>query len=204
LRLPQIAPVMNPVQVDENRQRRLGGFASIAEGLDFAALGSASVHFYDARGQAATVLSYADLRGRACQIAMALRARGLARSDVIVLLSETSAEFLCTFYACQYAGVVPCPVPPLRPRSAAHAFDFVKQIAAESGARAIVGPGNAVANLANALPPGISLLSFEDLATAGGRSGDEVREVCDTAYIQYSSGSTARPKGVIVTQKAVM
>src|SRR5690606_27159033 len=56
----------------------------------------------------------------------------------------------------------------------------------------------------NALPPGISLLSFEDLATAGGRSGDEVREVCDTAYIQYSSGSTARPKGVIVTQKAVM
>src|SRR5690606_31525377 len=105
---------------------------------------------------------------------------------------------------CQYAGVVPCPVPPFRPRSAAHSFDFVKQIAAESGAKAIVGPANAIANLATAFPSGVSLVSFEDLETAGGRSGDDVREVCDIAYIQYSSGSTARPKGVIVTQKAVM
>ena len=90
---------------------RTGGFSTLAEGLDYAAQGETGVNFYSPRGELTRVLGYRELRDRARDLASRLVASKLRRGDRVAIIAETNADFLIFFFGCQYAGLVPVPLP---------------------------------------------------------------------------------------------
>ena len=99
-------PHRNPVLA-----KVLGGFATLTEGLDYAARGVTGFNFYSARGELEHVLTYSELRRRRLAVARKLLASGLRRGDRVAVVAETGPEFMAVFFGCQYAGLVPCPMP---------------------------------------------------------------------------------------------
>jgi fatty-acyl-CoA synthase len=96
---------------NQTLKQRLGDFATLAEALDYAALGETGFDFYSQRGELAHRLPYRRLREQALATARRLLATGLARGDRVAVVAETGPEFMVVFFACQYAGLIPCPVP---------------------------------------------------------------------------------------------
>ncbi len=188
--------------------QQLGGFATLAEGLDYAARGVTGFNFYTGRGALDVVLTYSELRSQALSTARKLLSSGLKRLDRVAIVAETGADFMVTFFACQYAGLVPCPVPYSMYIGGKDAY--VARIAGmlkAAHAHAIVTPADMLDSVqGGADAAGVALvLTHDDIAALPesmiklhGFSADDV------AYIQYSSGSTSAPKGVLISQRAIM
>ncbi|MET0987426.1 MAG: AMP-binding protein, partial [Steroidobacteraceae bacterium] len=88
---------------------RRAQFATLAEALDYAAAGNTGFNYYDGRGDLTATLPYRVLREQAR--ALARRLQSLSRGSRIALVAHTHPEFAVMFYACQYAGLVPVPLP---------------------------------------------------------------------------------------------
>jgi fatty-acyl-CoA synthase len=187
---------------------KLGGFSCLAEGLDYAARGATGFNFYTGRGALDVVLPYTELRRQALSTAHKLLSAGLKRLDRVAIVAETGVDFMVTFFACQYAGLVPCPVPYSMYIGGKDAY--VARIAGmlkAAGAHAIVTPVEQLETIqAGADAAGVGLVLTHDdvaalpehIAKLQGFGADDV------AYIQYSSGSTSAPKGVLISQTAIM
>ena len=93
-------------RIDEENQ-----FACLAHALDAAAAGDTAYHFYGAKGELEHVLSYHDLRAQAVQLARKLKSLNLPRGARMAIVAETNPLFHVYFFACQYAGIIPVPVP---------------------------------------------------------------------------------------------
>ncbi len=185
---------------------RIGGFASLPEALDYAARGQTGYNFFNLRGEVSHSLSYADLRVRAGELANRLAAR-FTRGDRIAIVAETSPDFVVTFFACQYAGLIPAPMPmPVNLGGKDGYINQIHQMVAGASAAAAVGPTQLTGFLKEAAKATstVEVFDFADLAdlpdTGVKAQALGADELC---YIQYSSGSTSAPKGVIGTQNSV-
>lgn len=151
----------------------------------------------------ATTLTTRALFERAASMAAGLQAEGLAPGESVALMLPTSLAFFETFVAIMLAGAVPVPIyPPFRAsqiedhlrRQArildnAHAVVLVTDARTQRLARLLRGP----------VPSLRSIATVEQLA-AGHGSTDIVRAAShDTALLQYTSGSTGQPKGVVLS-----
>ena len=90
---------------------RVDGFATLSAGLDYAAQGVTGFNFFSSRGDLETALPYHELRRRAVNLAGRLAGCGAERGDRVAIVAETSPAFVTVFFACQYAGLVPVPLP---------------------------------------------------------------------------------------------
>ena len=177
--------------------------------MEYAATGSTGYNFYDARGNLISVLSYARLMHDAQKTAKCLMGLGLKRGDNVAIIADTTPEFITLFFACRYAGVVPFAMPV--PVNLGSHDIYVKQL------RGMMSVSKATAAIAN--KEYISFLeeAVEGLGTirwAGTLEGlmempESDQKIIrnqqeDVAYLQFTSGSTRAPQGVIVTEKAVM
>jgi fatty-acyl-CoA synthase len=154
------------------------------------------------------VLPYVELRRQALSTARKLLSSGLKRMDRVAIVAETGADFMVTFFACQYAGLVPCPVPYSMYIGGKEAY--VARIAGmlkAAQANAIVTPADMFDSVqAGAVAASVELvLSHEDVDALPESMTKLVGfDTGDVAYIQYSSGSTSAPKGVLISQRAIM
>ncbi len=192
----------------DNLPQRLGGFATLAEGLDYAAKGKTGFNFYGGRGALSAVLPFSELRHRAIATARRLLAIGLKRGQRVALVAETAPEFMEVFFGCQYAGLVPCPVPYSMYIGGREAY--VQRVAGMFRAADVsavitseefhgpIADGAALAGVEKALTHEELARQPEAMTRLEGFGPDDV------AYIQYSSGSTSAPKGVLITQRAIM
>lgn len=103
--------VLEPTTTGNNMPLRAADFSNLAEALDYAALGRTGSNFYTGRGELYAVLTYAELRDQALGLARRLRGLGAARGARMIIVADTHPDFLRFFFACQYAGVVPVPLP---------------------------------------------------------------------------------------------
>ncbi len=194
---------------------RSADFETLAEALDYAAEGESGMNFYDRRGAPETTLSYADLRANALKTGARLAGLGLRRGSRVAVVAETRPEFVEFFFACQYAGLVPVPIPAALNLGGHRAF-IEQTTAMLKLVKATVAVGSeffapyleqCVAQLAkdeqsssvkfvgtfsefNTLPPSHYSLTPVD--------SDEI------AYLQFTSGSTRFPRAVMVKSAAVM
>ncbi|GJL93653.1 MAG: acyl-CoA synthetase [Hyphococcus sp.] len=185
---------------------RCGGFDTLPNVLDYAAQGETGFNFFNLRGEVDRCLPYSELRTRALELAGRLASK-LERGDRVALVAETSPEFMITFFACQYAGMIPAPMP--MPVNLGGKDGYILQIRQMiSGARAAIAVGPASLNEflteAAETTPGVEVLDFETLFALPDTGVTPVPSGPDeNCYIQYSSGSTSAPKGVIGTQRSV-
>jgi fatty-acyl-CoA synthase len=186
---------------------RLGGFATLAEGLDYAALGETGFNFHSGRGTLEHALSYRDLKSRALAAGRKLIAMGLKRLDRVAVVAETGPDFMEVFFGCQYAGLVPCPMPYSMHIGGKDAY--VARIAGMlKSARASIAitPDDLEESIREAASQAgdLPVWTFTKLAQLPAREAKlEAFRSDDSAYIQYSSGSTSNPKGVLISQRAI-
>lgn len=186
-----------------------GDFETLAEALDYAAGGETGFNFYDARGRLRETLPYRELRRRARSLARRLLAVGLSRGDRVAAIAETDPSFAVLFFACQYAGLVPVALPisiHLGNRDA-----YVKQLRGLLKAAdpvLAVAPSELLPFLEEAAGemPSVDTGTVSDLE-ARSEAGDVALEPTrpdEVAYLQFTSGSTRFPRGVVITEAAVM
>ncbi len=186
---------------------RTAGFRTLVEGLDYAARGETGFNFYGGRGELERVLSYRELRERARELAPRLLDLGLARLERVAIVAETGPDFVVAFMACQFAGLVPVPLP-LALSLGTHRTHVERLRGMLESARARVALASeayrgqlfeaAVGTLVGWIGTHAELAA---LPARGGELAPLGPE--DPCYIQYSSGSTSFPRGVLVTQKAI-
>jgi fatty-acyl-CoA synthase len=186
---------------------RTSGFSTLVEGLDYAAQGETGSNFYSPRGELLSSLSYRELRDRATDLALRFRSAKLRRGDRVAIVAETTPDFLIFFFGCQYAGLIPVPLPLSINFGGREAYEArLRGMIMSAGARAAVASEDLVDSLRRAAAPtAVAMVGtpaeFYALPARGAElSPLQSHEAC---YIQYSSGSTSFPRGVLVTQRAI-
>ncbi|MEM7492546.1 MAG: fatty acyl-AMP ligase [Pseudomonadota bacterium] len=181
-----------------------GGFETLSEALDYAATGVTGLNFYSVRGELQHVLPYSELRERAISMAARLTTETKPR-DLIGLIAETSPDFAVMFFACQYAGVLPVPISvPVTLGSNEFYKDQLKRICETADLHCLLAPTSILTVAQDALkhtPIKVGNLDGSDLS--GDVSGLRPFAPDDFCYIQFSSGSTSSPKGIVGSQKSV-
>ena len=154
-------------------------------------------------------ITFARLWRRAAIVAAALRRRGIGRRDTVTIMLRTEAAFFPAFFGTLLAGAIPVPIyPPFRADRIAEYAQRQVGILSNAGTRLMITFAE-VERLAGLLrgqiPTLTAVTTLDDLAPpADDRGPLPARPPVwltaeDPALIQYTSGSTGQPKGVLLT-----
>lgn len=162
--------------------------------------------FYDVRGEIAESLTYGELGRRTDELAYDLKhVHGIAYGDPVPLVFRPGLKFILTFLACAKIGALAIPLPPPgggRSKAARSRFDL---IAASSGASKGLTETALLDQLRSDPEPGLP----ETISWTAAEPGDEgqrltATEINPLLFLQYTSGSTQAPRGVMVTHANVI
>jgi len=185
---------------------RSADFATLAEALDYAATGDSGFNFYDGRGALTASLPYRELRARAVELAR--RLAPLGRGQRLALVADTHPDFAVMLYACQYAGLVPVPLPAAVHLGGREVYiRHLRKMMRDCEAVAAFAPPGFIGFLREAtdgLPLTLSGTMDEFMALDAADELPAPPSADELAYLQYTSGSTRFPRGTMITQAAVM
>ncbi|MEQ9325313.1 MAG: AMP-binding protein, partial [Polyangiaceae bacterium] len=153
-------------------------------------------------------VSFPELWQTACQRAHRFHELGLKKGDRVAMILPEPDSFVMAFIGALTAGLVPVPMyPPLSLAKMEAYGETVRHILQASGAKALV------------TMPGLKTMLEEHLISATGENVDVILDTdlegepmarpyppCkvepdDLAFLQFTSGSTRKPKGVMVTHR---
>ncbi len=165
------------------------------------------VHFDSGDGDAVP-MSFGELLGKAAIVAESLRSQRVQTGDRVALMLPTHPDLLIGFFGVLYAGAVPVPLyPPLRADDVADYWRRQAGILDNCGARHLIADPllHARRRLLRAIAGGVerihtvsALLQATTAAPLPALSTDAL------ALLQYTSGSTADPKGVCVSHANIL
>jgi 1-acyl-sn-glycerol-3-phosphate acyltransferase len=155
-----------------------------------------------------TRLTYHDLAERAGAAALALRDAGLRPGERVAIMLPTSEAFFAAFFGVLYAGGVPTPIyPPARPSQLEEHLKRQAGILRNARAVLLVATHEAtgIARLLKLQVESLrAVVSTEEL-TKGTKGAPPLKiEPESMALLQYTSGSTGDPKGVVLSHGNVL
>jgi 1-acyl-sn-glycerol-3-phosphate acyltransferase len=160
------------------------------------------VLYHDDPAQEASI-SYAALLDGASAIAESLRERGLRPGQSVAIMLPTGRDYFSSFFGVLLAGGIPVPIyPPARPSQLEDHLRRHTRILnnAQISALLTFAEAHAVARLLRAqLEMPVDVLPVEQLRPCAAITAAVPVRPEDIAFLQYTSGSTGSPKGVILT-----
>ena len=148
-------------------------------------------------------ISFSDLRREATSVAAGLKRRGIRPGETVAIMLPTGREFFAAFYGALYAQAVPVPLyPPARPSQIETHIRRVAGILANCEARILLTFERAkrLAHLLRSLGTRLEIVAdVTEVAEAQVGWPAPPLTPSDTAFLQYTSGSTGQPKGVVLT-----
>ena len=165
------------------------------------------IHLQDEHGKE-EIITYGKLLESSQRIAQALITRGLRPGETVAIMQPTNPGFFYTFYGILLAGCIPVPIyPPFRPHQLAAYAKQEAKILRNAEVRILVTFHEAenISNLLRVFIPSLkevttvnALLETKEKAAPYNAKSD------DFALIQYTSGSTSAPKGVLLTHQNLL
>jgi 1-acyl-sn-glycerol-3-phosphate acyltransferase len=155
-----------------------------------------------------TRITYRDLQCEADIVAGGLQQAGLGPRQTVAIMLPTSPEYFHTYFGILRAGGIPVPIYP--PARLSQIEEHVTRHAgilsnAEASILVTVPEARGVARLLEARVPGLRRIVTVAELKEHGDALRPVRVACeDIAFIQYTSGSTGDPKGVVLTHANLM
>ena len=189
-------------------------FVSIIDGIRKKALShpdSPALSFLpDGKAENAELCSYSRLDMRARAIAAAIQATGQGDGRPVLLMLPPGLEFIAAFFGCLYARAIAVPMTPPGLARMARTFNRLARIVEDSGSRVFITSARlrkAVEELAERVhfADSIRIICLDETDDALSRSWQELPLTAHTpGWLQYTSGSTSSPKGVIITHGNIM
>ena len=154
--------------------------------------------FLDDRGAETAELTYGGLLGRA-RILAARLGEHVRPGDRALLVFAPGLEFLVAFYGCLEAGVIAVPVPP--PRRGGDLQRGTRHVLADAEPAVVLADTATARGLVD-LGPTVLTVGLEEAFIGSADSLDDgPADPAAVAFLQYTSGSTSLPKGVMVTHR---
>ena len=154
------------------------------------------------RGYRMEWFTYGQVMEMAFRFCRELEARGIGKGDRMMLWGENCAEWVAAFFGCALCGVVVVPM------DNGASADFAARVSRQVEARVWVCSRSRSAELLDGAAATIPVLVLEDLSKELGQHSAKptanitTRE--DVLQIVFTSGTTAEPKGVVITHGNVL
>ncbi|NWF68813.1 MAG: AMP-binding protein [Chloroflexi bacterium] len=160
-------------------------------------------------GDHETRYTFGELRAQVRRCGHALRAAGIQRGQLVVLVIPHRLELVYHFWGALHIGAVPSIFPFLSDKlNPERYFDSVRRLVQHSGVRAVITTRDFEGALQTTLTGiDVLLLTLEQFAGANAapENGDTpLADAHDLAFLQHSSGSTGLQKGVMLAHGAVL
>lgn len=150
------------------------------------------------------VFTYRELYERARHVAGGLAALGVGTGDRVMLVLPTDEAFLVSFFAVQMLGAIPAPAYPPSGFRIEAGIERLAHIARHSGTKVVLTfrlIESLMGELANHSEALVRVTTLEGLDRSTRLPKVATVEPESPAFIQYTSGSTGDPKGVLLTHR---
>jgi acyl-CoA synthetase (AMP-forming)/AMP-acid ligase II len=154
-------------------------------------------------------ITYGELDRRARAIAARLQ-KLCAKGDRAVLLYAPGLEYVAGFFGCLYAGMIAVPAYPPNPVRPRPGLPRIQTIVSDSQARVVLTSSGILAKTASLFEIAPDLAAPQWIATEEIENGAESEwqqpEISpqSTAFLQYTSGSTGAPRGVMISHENLL
>ena len=154
-------------------------------------------------------ITYSQLDRRARVVASGVRASGVEKTERVAIMLATGPDFFAAYLGVVLAGAVPVPIyPPARLDQIEAHLTRQSRILDNAGARMLITLDEAKLAARLLRTRVASLQQVTTVATLAQRGHQPLELPCveahDLALIQYTSGSTGDPKGVVITNEQLL
>lgn|GEM_PF-3228507 len=149
-------------------------------------------------------LTFRDLDQRAKSIAFDLAQKGVKPKDKILLGYPSGLDFIEAFFGCLYAGAIPVPVPLPKLNSQDSRFTYILKDSEAQGCLTHSHQLRHFEKVFTVQSPSFFVNPTDQILLSNVSWDPPITSSDDIAFIQYTSGSTSEPKGVLISHKNIL
>ncbi|AKT43684.1 fatty acyl-AMP ligase [Chondromyces crocatus] len=177
---------------------------TVAQAIEDAAVSTKTgFRFLEESSDAEPFFTHAGIERASARFGGALQALGLVKGDRVALILPDNADFVFAFLGAIRAGIIPVPIyPPTGLGKLAGYLENTLHIVEKSGAKVLLTNTEIKRMLGTIQSQATALeqvVAVEPLRSAREDLRPAKIELSDPCFLQFTSGSTSRPKGVILT-----